>query len=91
MKPTKFEGQTGVLGSPPDWDENRFGPCKGLPVGLYNGVLYYQWSLSWRERLLLILGKPVWLSVVGHNMAPVSLGVGRLRVCKDCQSDANNG
>lgn len=77
MKPVSFKKQQGVLGAPLDWDEARDGKCEGLPFVRAHGCIYSVWKPdSWRERIGLLLGKPVTLVVHQYAQPPVSIMVG---------------
>jgi len=76
MNPIKFEAMDGVLGAPQAWDGDKHGPCKGLPVLRRDGVCISCWKPTWRERIYIFLGKPVWLHVVsGKTQPPVAVEV----------------
>lgn len=63
-----------TLGKPTNWDES-LGHCRNLPVCVTDDpIVYSWWRLSWRERLAVLFGKPIRLSVVGRTHAPVAIG-----------------
>lgn len=74
MKPVLFRGYTAILGAPADWNDSM-GPCEGLPIKSYDGLIASCWKPSPKERLFLILGFSVFLHVVGRTQPPVSLDV----------------
>lgn len=75
MKPIKTATTTTVLGAPRDWDEERLGECVGLPVAYGDGCISSYWSPTWRERLAILMGRPVRLTVAGLGHPPVMLDV----------------
>lgn len=79
MKPIRTKATNDTLGKPLSWDDS-LGPCVGLPVCRTYAedetpLVYSWWSFTWRERLLVLLGKPLRLCLVGRTHAPVALGV----------------
>lgn len=70
MTPIKFEGATVRWVEPPDWDHAE--PCADLWTFDDDGVEISCWRPSWRERLAIMFGSPVWLHVVGRQ-PPVQL------------------
>jgi hypothetical protein len=64
-----------VLGQPPDWNVEKYGKCVGLPVCDSDGMLFSWWRTTWKERLLILLGRPVRLCLVSRKHPPVSLDV----------------
>jgi hypothetical protein len=75
MTPIDFAECTHVLGAPPGWDEKEYGPCKGLPVVMFEGGFESRWSLSWGERWRALLGRPVRLYAFCNGHPPVALQV----------------
>jgi hypothetical protein len=75
MKPEAWEGQNCVLGAPANWDEDERGKCGGLPVYRDYGKFISCWAPSWRERIRLLFGQRVWMTVVSNSHPPVSLHV----------------
>jgi hypothetical protein len=74
MKPIKNKYTTTTLGAPKDWDESKYGPCIGLPVACCDDNYNYSyWSLTWRERLSVLFGRPIRLCVLGWPHPPVML------------------
>ncbi len=72
MTPIDFAERTHVLGQPKDWDEAQYGICNGLPVALGEHIVSC-WKPTWRERLSLLLGYPLWLVVHSRAQPPVKL------------------
>jgi hypothetical protein len=70
MNPIKFHGATHCLGAPKNWSREEL--CEGLWVSEHDNVVTSCWKPTWRERLRMLLGKPVWLHVVG-GQPPVSI------------------
>lgn len=75
MNSTPFKEQTRVLGAPQGWDANANGPCLGLPVHIDEFGFKSRWQPTWRERIGILFGRPVWLWVVGSAHPPVALEV----------------
>lgn len=74
MQPIKTRHTNKVLGAPKDWDELKHGPCIGLPVVETEDPYFYSyWSLTWRERLSVLIGRPVRLCIAGRAHPPVML------------------
>lgn len=46
-----------------------------LPVHRYQDAFVSCWKPTWRERLAILFGKPVWLGVSGDNHPPVYIEV----------------
>ena len=63
MKPLHTPHTTRVLNAPRKWDEQRDGECDGLPVVDGDGFLCSYWQPSWKERLLILCGRNVRLTV----------------------------
>lgn len=78
MKPETFKGYTAVLGAPPRWEKEKYGPCLGLPVRQRDLIVTSCWRPSWWERIALLFGARVFLNVAsGITQPPVSLEVAR--------------
>lgn len=75
MEPQRFKGYERVLAAPSNWDDSGYGPCKGLPVQFDSGIIYSSWKPSFRERLRVLFGTPIRLSVFSHAMPPVAIEV----------------
>lgn len=73
MRPIKTKATTRVLGAPVGWNEELHGPCEGLPVAYGDGFIASYWTPSWRERLAILMGRPIRLSVAGVTQPPVML------------------
>ena len=59
MKPINFEKSTGNVG--------------GIPVSHSHGIYLSRWSVSWRERVSIMIHGHVWLMVKGDNHPSVLL------------------
>lgn len=77
MKPCKTPRTTVILGKPHGWDDEKNGPCIGLPIVEEDGYLYSFWLPSWRERLSILLGHPIQLCVASSFHPPVSIEVAK--------------
>jgi hypothetical protein len=76
MKAIRTNATTTILGVPPNWNAELDGECVGLPVHISSDPYVYSWwRLTLRERLLLFVGRPIQLCIVGRTHAPVSLQV----------------
>jgi hypothetical protein len=75
VTPEHWKGQSHVLVAPPKWQESEYGPCAGLPVYVGEGEIISCWAPSWRERLRLLFGQRVWMTIVSNAQPPVSLQV----------------
>ncbi len=77
MRPVDFPGVTNVLGKPADWDEKMYGSCGGLPVRFNqtDGIFASCWKPTFRQRLAVLFGRPIWLHVVSRAHPPVMLSV----------------
>ena len=75
MEPTTMPHTTRTLGAPRGWDEAKNGPCVGLPITDGDGVMLSYWRPSWKQRLLVLAGRPVRLAVWGASHPPVCLDV----------------
>jgi hypothetical protein len=70
MMPVEKSHTNMRLGKPRNWDESR-GECEVLPVTSLEGVLYSYWKATWIDRLRILIGRHVKLSVVGNSHPPV--------------------
>ena len=79
MKPKHFPGVDVVLGSPDNWDEEKHGPCSGLPVMRRDGICISCWSMTWRERLTALLTGSIYVHVAmgGRTQPPIILSIGK--------------
>lgn len=77
MKPIEFKGQEIILAAPSNWDAKEKGECLGLPIVRVDSIVMSCWKPTLKERLKLIFGKPITLSVYsGQSQPPVCLEVG---------------
>jgi hypothetical protein len=70
LKPISSPHTTRILGAPSNWDESK-GECQSLPISDSKGVMYSYWRLSFKERVLILFGRPIRLAVVGTSHPPV--------------------
>lgn len=71
---TKHTNRT--LGAPQGWNASAHGECKGLPVHMTDDpYIYSWWWLTWRERLSVLIGRPVRVCIVSTAQPPISLEV----------------
>ena len=77
--PIRIMNATRTLGAPPGWDEERNGPCVGLPIRdeEWNGtpVMTSAWEPTAEEIQALQGGAKIELTVIGTGHPPVSLSV----------------
>jgi len=77
MKPISNDLTNHTLGKPQNWDDAKHGPCGGLPVCAFteDGLpqFYSWWRTTWRERLLILCGRPLRLGLTSRAHPPVSL------------------
>jgi hypothetical protein len=73
MTPIEFDEQNKVLTAPPGMTPDE---CGNLPVYNDGAQSISAWKPSLRERIGILLGAPVWLSVLaGSTQPPVSVWV----------------
>jgi hypothetical protein len=74
MRPISFAQMTGELTRPPSMSDEE---CSPLPVhySMYEETIISCWRPTWRERLAILFGKPVWLLVFGYSHPPVDIQV----------------
>ena len=63
MKPIKTDATTSTLGAPKGWNEERYGRCDSLPIAHGDGFCASYWRTTWKERLFVLLGRPIRLVV----------------------------
>ena len=68
MTPTKFPQSNVELQAPKGMYN-----CEPLYVFTDGNHCISQWRLTWRERLKILIGRPVWLWVVMSPQPPVAL------------------
>ena len=60
------------------YDSQTLGRIENLDaVRTDDGVLWSCWSLTWREKLAIVLGSKLWLGVSAERQPPVAMAVGR--------------
>lgn len=67
--PYKFQEDNRELTAPDNWDADTYGPCATLPVhvDVENACYVSRWKLGFRNRLLVLLGYPIQLTVKGFQ------------------------
>jgi hypothetical protein len=75
MTPGEIPFATRALGAPAGWDGHRHGDCQVLPIRDRDGYMQSAWYPTEEEIALLVLGKPVVLTVWGTSHPPVSVNV----------------
>lgn len=73
MKFIRTKDTTLSLGAPAGWDAEKYGPCETLHVARENGIFYSFWKPSFADKIRLIFGWSVQLSVVSDRHPPVCL------------------
>ena len=74
MIPLNISNATDILVAPENWD-SRNGVCQALAVIREDELIYSFWKPSWKERIKILFGKPIQLSIVSVNQPPVALEV----------------
>lgn len=74
MTPLNFPNST-IAAPPPNWDEDKYGKCSSLPILEQGGVIMSMWKPSFKERIKILFGGVIQLSIVSNQMLPVSLDV----------------
>jgi hypothetical protein len=74
MRPISFPQQTGIMQKPPTMTDEE---CSPLPVHrCVNHCAFIScWKPTWRERLALFFGKPMWVWVSGDQHPPIAIDV----------------
>jgi hypothetical protein len=71
MKPITFPESNKTLLRPASMTEDE---CASLPVWTDGHECISRWEPTWKERLMILFGCPVWLRIMsGHTQPPVSL------------------
>ncbi len=73
MKPIVRPHTTRSLISPAGWDINRYGLCVELPISDQDGIMYSYWQPTFRQKLLILFGQCIRLSVIGTTHPPVAI------------------
>lgn len=73
FKPIHNEYTNTVLGAPKDWDIKKDGECMGLPVHRDEKCYYSWWAVDWKNRLKILFGRPIRLTVISYYHPPLSL------------------
>lgn len=72
MKPSTFPQATALLHRPVSMTDKE---CASLWVHKTDGAFVSCWRPTWRERLAILFGCPLWLWVIGYSHPPVALEV----------------
>lgn len=70
MKPSPFKQQNLVLTKPLDMTDEE---CAPLSVHQHTEGLISCWRPSWRDRLALLFGFPLWMYIRGHQQPAIAL------------------
>lgn len=74
MKPSPFPQATGTLSRPPSMTDEECAPLQ-VHYTVELTAFISCWTPTWRERLAIFLGLPVWLWVFGTSHPPVAIEV----------------
>lgn len=72
MTPSDFPQSNGTLQKPPTMTDEECSPLK-VHRALSHNAYISCWRPTWRERLAILFGSPVWLWVYGERHPPVAL------------------
>ena len=72
MTPSDFPQANLTLAKPAGMTDEQ---CKPLRVHTTGAEFVSCWRLTWRERLAILFGRPLWLWIVGRGHPPVMLSV----------------
>jgi hypothetical protein len=80
MIPGRIAGATRVLGAPKDWNEERDGPCAGLPIldlpaALGGNFMFSAWLPTPDELAAIAAGASIIVGIAGFSHPVISLGV----------------
>ena len=78
MNPIRFASANAALSAPPDWDEEKNGPCQDLPVLRNENGFLSVWKPTDEELAILANGGAVYLTVMGASHPVVILGATEL-------------
>ena len=70
MKAIRFKGHTSLFDPPREWDQAVYGPYAPLPVMIdEQNVHHTVWKPTFRERIMLLFGANIRLSVFNYQPA----------------------
>lgn len=78
LKPMDTRFTNVALRSPDHWDAETHGECARLPVHHEGDVYSSWWALTWRDRIKILFGGSIRLSIVAKGHPPVGLQVENL-------------
>ncbi len=73
MTPIKMPHNNRKFISPNNWDEGKYGSCSELWVTESEGILYSYWKPNFKQRIMILFGKPIRLCICGNIQPPVGL------------------
>lgn len=75
MAPTDFPEATRTYGKPVGWTDEQCSPLRVCEARDDDGfdLRISCWKPSWRDRLRVLFGRPVWLHIFGQAQPPVRL------------------
>lgn len=73
MKPIIRPHTTRLLVAPTGWNDEHHGRCVELPISDQDGIMYSYWKPTFKQRLLILFGQSLRLSVIGTTHPPVAI------------------
>lgn len=70
MRPIRFPQQNMVISKPKKYDESKYGPCPDLLIYNDGNISVTGWRLTWKERIKMIFGNPMWIILISGNSQP---------------------
>ncbi len=62
-----------ILKAPRHWDAEEHGNCEDLHITKHEGVMYSYHKPSWKEKILILFGRPIRLCICANYHPPVAL------------------
>lgn len=87
MRPVYFYNYHKIINKNQQWVKGNQ-VYKGLPCYIKSGRVYSQWQFSWVERIKILFGIPLTLTVISSNVPPIVMEVSNLG--KRLKSNKNN-
>lgn len=76
MTPETFKGVNLILTAPKNWDDEKRGTCRDLPVKQENGIYTSCWVPTLKEQRAIFDGACIYVSIAsGSTQPPISLTV----------------
>lgn len=64
-----------TLKKPSDWEEEKNGECKALPVSHYDGIYYSYWQPTFLEKMKILFGVNIRVCICSERHPPIALDV----------------